>query len=339
VITSLWECGTVADIALVSKEAGWAVVNCIASSPPRVFNKGLVYRLDDGVWQRVDAAPILGDYYSCYKAVSAVSAEEMWAAGLTGGVYTCNWGNWLLHYLDGNWELVELEENLFTWHWTGLRDIDMVDAQNGWAVGYGLIFRYKEGQWAVELDLPPGSSDYTPGYEYTFETISMASVSDGWAGGDNGLLFRYENGTWTRWESELFEGAQIMDIHTLASDAAWAVGFRDDPSAPLAWRYTVDRWQEVTLPIESGRLLSVRMISPDEAWLGGELFYPNSSVILHYIDGEWKSFTLPQSYSGIESIDAANRNDVWAGGWGFYRYSPPGNWQQIELTPVAYGLD
>lgn len=261
--------------------------------------------------------------------------------GLTGGVYTCNWGSWLLHYLDGNWELVELDESLFTWHWTGLRDIDMVDAENGWAVGYGLIFHYESGQWSVDLDLPPKDSGYTPGYEYAFQSISMSDVSHGWAGGDNGLLFRYENGTWTRWEDEVFESAQIMGIHALAPGEAWAVGYQVDGypfSTPLAWHYTADRWQKVTLPIEKGQLLSVRMIGPDEGWLVGE-HDPIGSIILHYIDGEWESFILPQSYNGMESVDAVNQDHVWAGGWGFYRYLPPGDWQYIELEPAGVWSD
>ena len=339
VITSLWRCGTVADISLVNDRAGWAVVNCTASSPPRQFNKGVIYRVVDGDWQRADSAPVLGPPYSCYKAVSAVGPEEMWAVGLTGGVYTCNWGNWLLHYLDGDWEIVELDESLFTWHWTGLRDIDMVDAGNGWAVGYGLIFRYERGDWSVELDLPPKSDDYHPGSEYAFETISMASVNEGWAGGHDGLLFHYEDGAWTRWEDKSFESVQIMDIHTLSPDEAWAVGFRQIDTypffIPLAWRYTDDRWHEVTLPVEEGQLQSIRMISPDEGWVVGELPYPNGPVVLHHTSGEWESFALLRSFSGLESVGAVSLDYVWVGGWGFYQYLPPDNWQQIELSPAG----
>jgi hypothetical protein len=353
--TSTWRCGSVADISLVDEKTGWAVVNCIASWPPRQFSKGLIYRLTDGSWQRIEDAPVLRPPYACYTAISAVGPEEVWATGLTGGMYTCQLGTWVLHYRNGKWENVDIDKKLFTWHYTGLRDIYMVDAENGWAVGYGLIFRYKQGQWLVELDLPCEGSSYCNGDKYPFETISMADVNEGWAGGDDGLLFHYERGKWTRWQDPIFKSATVMDIQAMHPGEAWAVGFRDVEvplpggcprcaltiSAPLIWRYADGNWHETTPLTGEAELTSIKMASPNEGWAVGWCvpWYTaeckNGSVVLHYTGGHWENVAPPENFAHLQSIAVASLDHIWVGGWGFYQYLSSGKWEHIELPPAG----
>ncbi len=150
-----YDCSYIVDISLVDDLNGWAVVDCFAFVGNRAPHKGLVYRLINGHWQVMTEAPVLGPSYSCYKAVSAVSAEEMWAVGLTGGIYNCQDGNWLLHYKDGEWERVDID-SLFASAGLvpGLVDIEMLDTNNGWAIGHGTILRYQQGEWSIELKIP-----------------------------------------------------------------------------------------------------------------------------------------------------------------------------------------
>jgi hypothetical protein len=354
--TVTWRCGSVADIALVDEKTGWAVVNCSVSLPPRSLHKGIIYRLVDGNWQRVEGAPVLGPPYSCYRAISAVGPEEMWATGLTGGIYTCQWGTWVLHYKNGKWENVDIDKKLFTWHYTGLRDIYMVDAENGWAVGYGLIFRYKQGQWLVELDLPCEGSDYCHGSKYTFETINMADINEGWAGGNDGLLFHYERGKWTRWQDPIFKSATIMDIQAMHSGEAWAVGFHDVEvplpgscphctltiSAPLIWHYVNGNWYETTPLTGEAELTSIKMSSLDEGWAVGRCVTgytaecKDGSLVLHYTDGHWENVMAPpEDFAHLQSTAIASLDHIWIGGWGFYRYLPSGQWEHIELPSAG----
>ncbi len=339
-MTSTWRCGSVADISLVDEKTGWAVVNCIASWPPRQFSKGIIYHLVDGNWQRVEDAPVLGPPYSCYKAISAIGPEEVWAVGLQGGLYGCQFGTWVLHYSNGHWENVNLENKLFTDHATGLLDIDMVDAENGWAVGYGLIFRYKKGQWSIEVDLPIEHIN-DQRQENPFYAVSMADVNEGWAGGRDGLLFHYERGTWTRWQDSLFESATVMDIHTVRPGEAWAVGTRgsgDSSSVPRIWHYANNKWSETVPQIGQARINSIKMVSPNEGWAIGQCYTEckNGYVILHYTNGHWENIPAPRrDFADLQSVGVAGPDHIWIGGWGFYRYLPPSNWEHIELAPAG----
>lgn len=354
VMSSTWRCGSVADISLVDEKTGWAVVNCSASWPPREFSKGLIYHLSDGNWRRVENAPALLPPYACYMAVSAVSPEEVWVTGLGGGMYACQLGTWLLHYKNGKWENIDIDRRLFTWHYTGLRDIDMVDAENGWGVGYGLIFRYERGQWLVELDLPCEGSSYCNGNKYPFETISMASINEGWAGGDNGLLFHYERGKWTQWQDPMFESATMMDMQAMRSGEVWAVGFRDaevplpgvcshcirDISVPCIWHFVNGGWHEITPLTGEASLTAIKMITPNEGWAVGRCNASSDCktgfVVLRYTNNRWKNVMAPPlDFANPQSIDVTSSNDVWIGSWGFYRYLPSGNWEHIELPPAG----
>lgn len=352
--TSTWRCGDVVDISLVDEKTGWAVVNCHASWPPRSFSKGVVYRLVDGNWQRVENAPSTRGSYSCFTAVSAIGPEEVWVTGMQGGIYTCEKGTWLFHYRNGQWETVDIDKKLFTWHYSGLLDIDMVDAENGWAVGYGLIFRYKQGQWSVEVDMPCKNPEGCNGWDDILWTISMANVNEGWAGGNDGLLFHYERGKWTRWQDPMFKSAMVHDIQAIGPGEAWAVGTRvneaqgghcsgwDLTCPALVWHYINGHWIETALPIGDANLYAIKMNNPQEGWVIGNgpssSMRDNSFVILHYTHGQWDLISSPKidSYQGATSIDVPGSNHtVWLGGWGFYRYLPPDNWEHIELPPAG----
>jgi hypothetical protein len=171
------------------------VVNCWASVGNRTPTTGFVYHLTDGDWQLVADAPDIAGPYACYTGVSAVSDNEMWAIGLQDGVYVCQDTPWLIHYLDGEWEVVDIALNS-SYH-TGFHSIEAVDAENIWIGGRGVIFKYEKGGWSVDLKLP----DDRRGNR--FLTISMASPDEGWAwalggGGEAiGTLFRYQDSTWT----------------------------------------------------------------------------------------------------------------------------------------------
>jgi len=338
----------VRSLSLAGADAGWAMVNCYQDVGIRTISTEYLHHLLDGQWQRVDVPeegiPGATSVYSCIRAISAVGPEEMWAVGMTHGVYGCQSGNWLVHYRNGDWEAVELEkiaeldETFYSEHFDGLLAIDMVDADNGWIAGYGLIFRYKHGQWSLDLDLPSenaGTYSFPSSDENAFRAISMANVNDGWAGGV-GPLFRYQQGTWTRWEDPLFDSATVEDIDAIRADEAWAVGYRETEGAndalhslPLMWHFVDDHWQEITLPIEEGSLSAVSMLNSDEGWAVG--WADGSDLLLHYVNGQWQMVSPPSS-RGLSCVASADPEHVWIGGaGGLYQYAPPDDWYHVDL--------
>jgi hypothetical protein len=340
-------------ISLVDADAGWAMVDCYHDVSIRTTSTECLYRLVHDQWRGVDVPeggiPGATGAYACLRAISAVGPEEMWAVGMTHGVYGCQAGNWLVHYRNGEWEAVELgeeiaelDETFYSEHYDGLLAIDMVGADNGWIAGYGLIFRYEHGQWSLDLDLPSetaGTYAYAED-ENAFRAISMANVNDGWAGGV-GLLYRYRNGTWTRWEDPLFDSAIVADIEAVAPEEAWAVGYREIEredgtvyAVPLMYHFANDRWHEITLPTEQGGLSAVSMVDSDEGWAVG--WTDNSGILLHYIDGQWMMVSPPSSRS-LHGAAGSDPEHVWIGGAeGLYQYAPPDDWDHDDLAISAF---
>jgi hypothetical protein len=339
----------VSKISLSDAEIGWALVDCIQDVGIRTMTTEYLYRLVDDQWQFVDVPPegLPGGpgAYSCLWDISAVGPEEMWAVGMTHGNYGCQDGNWLVHYQDGNWDAFELEEEIaeldddfFSEHYEGLLAIDMLDADNGWVAGYGLIYRFNHGQWSLDLALPSetaGTFSYPSSDEDAFRAISMASVDSGWAGGI-GPLFRYQQGAWTRWEDPLFDSATVQDIDAIHPDEAWAVGYREILSSdntlysvPLVWHFVDGHWQETSQPIEEGGLSAVGMVSLDEGWAVG--WSDSSDILLHYLNDKWQVVSPPSS-RGLSSVAAAAPEQVWIGGAdGLYQYVSPADWYHDDL--------
>jgi len=331
-------CNRITDIALASDETGWAVVKCGASVGNRALTTGYVYHLEDGEWQLVTDAPDIAGPYSCYTAISAVNNNEMWAVGLRGGVYVCQEGNWLLHYLDGQWEVVNVDDlfdTLSSPHRTGLHSIEMIDSRNGWVGGKGVILRYEDGIWSVELELP---TNYNSGFDNIVDAINMSSLDAGWAwvwSYSGSYFFRYQGNSWVRWQDFTFDNDSfVTDIDTINANEAWAVGHKrvsETQFSPRLWRFFDGYWQEIELPIEEGLLSSIKMFNDNEGWItGGFGAVAAKSIVLYYTNGQWQSVASPTD-AGISSMDAITPNSVWIGADKFYHYLPSNGWRPVDI--------
>jgi photosystem II stability/assembly factor-like uncharacterized protein len=68
-----------------------------------------------------------------------------------------------------------------------LKDVSMINAEEGWAVGRdGLILHYQQGAWQ-EAPSPTKNS---------LLSIDMISAEEGWAVGWNCTILHYQNGMW-----------------------------------------------------------------------------------------------------------------------------------------------
>jgi hypothetical protein len=326
----------VADIVLTGPNNGWAVANHVQAGGTWPITSGCVYQLAKGEWRPAPYAPVVPGAYGCYTAIDAVGSTDVWAAGMSGGLYSCQSGSVLVR-LDGRrWASVDLDRVLGRGlesgvaRPTGLLDVDMVDADHGWAVAWLTILRFEYGDWIVDFD-----ADCCM---YGFGAISMASLTDGWAGGRCGL-YRYHKGSWTRWSDATFDAAVVSDIHAVAPDEAWAVGYSDPhcgaagtSRTPLVWHYADERWERGPLGVGAGRFHAVRVLGSGEVWAVGEWLGPGSeqgrALALRYKDGLWRSFRM-QSALPLRAVDALGQDTVWAGGDdGFFSYSPDYGWRK-----------
>lgn len=260
---------------------------------------------DEGNWQRVDSQA-----YNSAWAVSVVNAQEFWLGGS---------GN-LLHFKGEAWEPVELPASHYVW------DIDMLSADEGWAVGEdGRVWHDRGGQWLAvtvpttrtlyALDFTGPDDAWAAGRDgtllhYTGDAwqlapspahehlrgLDMVSRNLGWAVGAGGTILRYDGQAWQRVPSPVT--TNLHAVSAPSADAAWAVGM-----GGVMVRYDGHTWTEG--PHLTGETLwTVQMLSPDEGWI------VSGHDLLHYRDGQWRRLSAPHLY-----VNAAVITEQ--GGWAF----------------------
>ena len=168
--------------------------------------------------------------------------------------------------------------------------------------------------------------------------ISMVSLTDGWAVGNNGAIARWNGASWSSFSSPTSNNLNAVKM--LSSTDGWAVG---DSGIIIQWNGT--SWSIVTSLVTenilgldfisatdgwaaavSGKILrwngiiwaefvdtgatqwnDISMVSTSDGWIvgsGGAIFQWNGTT--------WSSVTSPVA-SSIESIDMVSSTDGWAG--------------------------
>ena len=258
--------------------------------------------------------------------ISMVSSTEGWLTTSQG----------MAKYTSGTWSFQTATQGSQVQ--SPVVKLDMIDASNGWAVGYsgslGTIWRYQNNAWSVytstydvelqDIDMITTTdgwavgegghiahydgtqwASFTSPTQFYLTSVSMFSSSAGWAGGDNGTMLMYDGTAWT--QQNFPAGSLIMDVLAVSATEAWALG---GPSDPL-FHYTQGAWTTVTNPATSG--LFALDGNASEWWAAGEEF-------VHYVNGVLTTESLPsaQSCGGfvdkMATVAYVSTDDVWAGG-------------------------
>jgi len=206
---------------------------------------------------------------------------------------------------------------------TLLFDLSMVSPDEGWAVGSilgpsgdpanPLILHYKNCSWT------PVAANY-PGM--TLLSISMDSVTDGWAVGGSSagqqLALHYTNGTWQKVTlpgENTFAGGNLA-AHMRSADEGWIVirhqkdyqGMLKDGLLHLA----NGQWSAVTAPFSI--VNDILPVAQDEAWMAGYVSDGQQHPVLyHYQAGSWTSVALPSGVA-IDRLRMVSPNDIWGSG-------------------------
>jgi photosystem II stability/assembly factor-like uncharacterized protein len=177
-----------------------------------------------------------------------------------------------------------------------LNDLDMVNEDEGWAVGEGTIIHYIAGEWR-EVTSP------TKG---VLTTIDMINEQEGWALGLDGKILHYQDGIWQQL-SPIIE--KNFEIEMISETEGWILGREGGESVIL--RYDGNAWQSMNHP-QGYSLGSMDMLSSEEGW------FISKEGILHYQAGEWKIFDNPGHARAMVMI---NENEGWAVGRGILHYT------------------
>jgi hypothetical protein len=349
--------GWLNDVTAVAPDNVWAVGGLTTDDP--FEPETIIIHWNGNTWQEWPVPP---DAIEGHLTVIAMHSANYGLAAGSSGVLEWNGSNWQkvapgFSFYSGvsltsptNGWFVSLTGTLTHWdgesltHHTGpspgvaLFDVQMVSADDGWAVGgtdnnSPPVFLRWDGESWHHVPLPPGSRG---GFA---RAVSMLSGDEGWAIADTNV-WRWDGETWSTFGSL----SGMVDIDMVSSESGWSVGLSgrasrwdgsvwqpvpapaQHPLLPLlavdlisateGWavgskihRWNGSTWQEVNKP-ESGFLRDVKMLGSNEGWAVGE-----GGSILRWNGSEWTAVASPVSTSLLR-VDFAHSDHGWAVGEG-----------------------
>jgi photosystem II stability/assembly factor-like uncharacterized protein len=256
-------------VDMLNAEEGWAV-----STNGIVLHYTTAPGSTAPIWQRVEISQEKRPDRINFHALSAVSPNEWW------GVQGSN----IVHYQNGLLEDVPVPLS------PQYLDIDMLSADEGWAVGDGGVIAHYNGD--VWQNVPSPTDKLLYG-------INMLDAQKGWAVGPFGPLLQNDNQVWT--EINLPTAKTIYDIDMINDQEGWAVG-------EALVRYHEGDWQEISHNLDYFILNSVNLINVEEGWAVGRGGY-----ILHYSQGEWQRVESPTK-NDLWSVNMVSPEEGWAVG-------------------------
>lgn len=191
-----------------------------------------------------------------------------------------------------------------------LRDVDLLSASDGWAVGHhealvagateshALALRRSGSNW---LSVPiPSPSPYPGGGNVQLWAVAGLSANDAWAGGTqrmqvNGgwvnqqlLVEHWDGSAWTVMNAPLpptsvgagYGGAHVYDIAALSANDVWFVGRWVGPypgtsstQPPLTMHWDGNDFELVPAPVLGGScvLEAISAVSPSDIWAVGNV--------------------------------------------------------------------
>lgn len=306
----------------------------------------LTARWDGSSWNIV-ASPSPDPDRNRLLGAAAVSADDVWAVGVKGGVTGPNWASLILHW-DGNAWSAAPAPAISSPGTSELRSVAAVSANDVWAVG--AYSSPATGWWNQPLilhwDGSAWSSVPAPGFGTTSElnAVAAASPTDVWAVGralENNwktLILHWDGVSWSRVPSPNLGsyGNNLAGVTSLSAADAWAVGSADNGNRTLALRWNGSTWNIVPSPngsrpgVNRNSLASVTAVAPDDVWAvgvqaystvggAGQPIYVGYALIEHWDGSTWSeapAAALPGAGEDGElfGVAAVGAEDVWTAG-------------------------
>jgi hypothetical protein len=260
------------DVTVLAPDDVWAVGGWVED----ITTHPLIVHFDGTAWTLApEPEPASTGPYNL-AAVDGVDTGEVWAVGGTGDSLA------LLRYDGTTWGEAPAPslEGL-----TGaLADVDMLSADDGWAVGL---------------------------------------TTEGGAGA-RPLILRWVSGQWTRVAAPAMAAeSHLTAVFAASADDAWAVGEREEPDGTLhtlVLHFKGGIWQEVNVPDSGGvdrdRLWSVDGAHGSDVWAVGSSCDPDvptacRPIVVHLSQGVWRRVPVSTPTATLTDVVAFGPNDVW----------------------------
>jgi hypothetical protein len=208
-------------------------------------------------------------------SVYMVSTDDGWAVGSMTKIHDMIViGGGIIHWNGSAWSdaTVKVSEDWEVW---GLEAVFMVNATDGWAVGWavvggiplvyhGRMFHWDGAEW----------SNVTIPTLYPLKNVFMVNTNDGWAVGDSGTIIHWNGTTWSNMTSPTLDN--LHSVSMVSANDGWIVGGN---GTILHWDGA--EWRTVTSPTEQD-LSDVFMVSADDGWAVGA-----HGTIIQWTGIEW----------------------------------------------------
>lgn len=282
-----------------------------------------VYHYDGHSWREVTVPR--QSAYDDFGQIAVISPAAIWITVDQGSKPA------ILHYDGAAWNRQDLPTpDALHLGYYSITGIAMASADEGWAIGstfysptnnpamndmrpLGVLLHYTGGAWKLEKTYP----------SYELTTISIASATNGWIGGDY----------WT-------------DFKQYGGGSSSAI------SRPFLWRLTDGVWQNAPLPGSQnggslvGIVWSIQMLSATESWMiagispaaqnpPSQSGLPQVSFsfipMYHWQNGQWVEVPISSTPSPYNADHFAfiSPDEFWTiGGWGISHYYK-GEWKNV----------
>ena len=261
--------------------------------------------------------------------VAAISADDVWAVGLTGG------GSLAVHWNRSTWSEYD---DTSTGCYNGVAASSAGDV---WAVGgtswfspsQTLAEHWNGKTWTLAATPnPPGGG--------VFAGAAATSGSNAWAVGIAGpgpgvpspatpLIEHWNGKTWTVRKYQVpAQGGQFSSVAAASPDNAWVVGYTGPGNGIAGQQTLIEHWNGTTwkrvpspdLPGSGGDLLSgVTVVSAGNAWAAGHGFAGGVSqtLTLHWNGVRWTLVPSPSPAVSPQLLGVAFSwtNNIWAAGY------------------------
>ncbi len=260
---------------------------------------GLLYRWQDGDWQRVE----LGTPETRTFVLDLDGEGGLWLFPFSRD--TAAYSSGLIRRFDGRrWH----DQRRVPGFWP--QAVDMVSATEGWVVGNRCqILHLAAGEWRDEvLELPPAARR-----DHHLLDIEMLGGHEGWAMGTRGLVAHYRAGRWrTMTLPELPEERRdpnLAAVEVAPDGSVWVAG-----TGGFLASFDGTRWRLFDAATHHD-LMGLAVRSADEAWAVGA-----HGTILRFDGTAWRGVLSPTAAHLYDlAFDEAGRG--WITGDGVLLYS------------------
>ena len=186
-----------------------------------------------------------------------------------------------------------------------LSDISIYE-NTGWIVGMrdtmneSVFMKLIDDRWEKTQDVPG-----------RITTIYASDDQNGWAAGENGLIYKVRDNKWSG--QETFTNMDIIDIYTRSAGEAWVVASKRElfgTNTGVVYKYENNDWLDVYH--SDGLMLYSIETTKDTVIAAGE-----SGLIVFMRDRKWfkleKKMATYFRYEGIRDIDCLDNNECYLG--------------------------